>query len=379
MISTVSEGAAVAPRRYRAPGRVNLMGEHTDYNDGFVLPAAIAYATCVTATPRRDRRVTVVSHNFQGAHTFDLDALDAGVKQVWSDHVRGMLIELQRDGARLCGVDLEIESDVPIGAGLSSSASVSVAVGFAVLDMAGLAVDRVALAQAAQRAEREHVGANVGIMDQFISANAREGSALLLDTRSLACDNVPLPAEAAFVVCNTMIAHDHATGGYNMRRAQCEVGVAALRTRYPHVVALRDVSLAELEGMRDGISDVVFRRCRHVITENARTRNAARELGADDLTSFGHAMEASHASMRDDFEISVPAVDTMVELARAFGPSVYGARMTGGGFGGSTVNLVSNDAVDAFVGYIGPAYRAATGTQPAIYRGLGAAGVGRLA
>ncbi len=370
--------ASRTARTYRAPGRVNLIGEHTDYNDGFVLPAAMAYATRVTATPRGDRRVSVISDGFNGRPTFDLDALEPGPEHVWSDLVRGMLIELRRDGASLCGLDLEIESDVPIGAGLSSSASLGVAVGFAVLDMAGLAVDRAALARAAQRAEREHVGANVGIMDQFVSANARDGCALLLDTRSLAFENVALPSEATFVVCNTMVKHDHATGGYNARRAECEEGVARLRVRYPRIVALRDVSLAQLEAARADLSDVVYRRCRHIVTESPRTVAAAHDLAAGDLAAFGRAMDASHASMRDDYEISAPEVDTMVGIARAFGPSVYGARMTGGGFGGSTVNLVARDEVDAFVAYAAPAYRAATGIEPAIYQGVGAAGVGRV-
>lgn len=379
MIFSPAPIPAAETRRYRAPGRVNLIGEHTDYNDGFVLPVALAYATYVTARARDDRRVTVTSQGFAGTHAFDLDALEAGVKHAWSDHVRGMLIELQRDGARLRGVDLAIESDVPVGAGLSSSASLSVAVGLAMLDMACLGVDRVALAKAAQRAENAHVGAKVGIMDPFVSANARDGSALLLDTRSLAFELVPLPHDAAFVVCNTQVKHEHATGGYNARRAECEAGVTALRARYPDVVALRDVSLHELEAARDLLPEVVFRRCRHVVTENARTLAAARDLGAGDLASFGRAMNASHASMRDDYEISAPEVDTMVALAHAFGPSVYGARMTGGGFGGSTVNLVRGDAVDAFVTHIGPAYHAATGILPIIYRGVGAAGAERLA
>ncbi len=365
-------------RTFRAPGRVNLIGEHTDYNDGFVLPAAIAYATRVRATSRGDRQVSVVSTGFAGRPEFDLDALETGPKHAWSDLIRGMLIELQRDGARLGGLDLAIESDVPIGAGLSSSASLAVAVGFAALDMGGIAVDRAALAKAAQRAEREHVGANVGIMDQFVSANARDGCALLLDTRSLAFEQVALPANATFVVCNTMVKHDHATGGYNARRAECEEGVARLRVRYPQIVALRDVSLAELEAARGDLSDVVYRRCRHIVTETPRTVAAAHDLAAGELAAFGRAMDASHASMRDDYEISAPEVDTMVELARAFGPSVYGARMTGGGFGGSTVNLVARDAVDAFVAYIAPAYRKAVGIEPATYLGVGAAGAERV-
>ena len=366
-------------RRYRAPGRVNLIGEHTDYNDGFVLPTAIAYAARLTARPRRDRRVSVVSRGFVDTHEFDLDELEEGVMGLWSDHVRGILIELQHDGARLCGVDLAIESDVPVGAGLSSSAAVGIAVGYGVLDMAGYTVDRVALAKAVQRSENAHVGANVGIMDQFVSANASEGCALMLDTRSLACEYIALPAAAAFVVCNTMVAHAHGTGDYNVRRAECEAGVAVLRGRYPHVSALRDVALPELESARPALSDVVYRRCRHVITENARTLAAARHLAAGELDGFGRAMNASHASMRDDFEISAPAVETLVGLVGTFEPGVYGARMTGGGFGGCIVALVALEAVDAFVDWIGPAYQAAVGVEPAIYRGVGAAGAGRIA
>ncbi|MBD5653954.1 MAG: galactokinase, partial [Candidatus Eremiobacteraeota bacterium] len=321
----------------------------------------------------------VTSRTFPGTHRFDLDALEDGVEHVWTDHIRGMLVELQRTGAPLRGVALALESDVPVGAGLSSSAAVSVAVGFAVLDMAGVDPDLSSLARTAQRAEHRHVGANVGIMDQFVCARAREGFALLLDTRSLMYENVPLPADAAFVVCNTMVKHDHATGGYNTRRAECEAAVTILQKRDSHVTSLRDVSVSALEALREDLPAVLFRRCRHVVTENARTVDAARALLARDLESFGATMNDSHVSMRDDYEISAPEVDAMVELARAFGPSVYGARMTGGGFGGSTVNLVAGDAVEAFVKHIGPAYRSATGIDAAFYRGVGAAGVSRIA
>jgi galactokinase len=361
---------------YRAPGRVNLIGEHTDYNDGFVMPAAMAYEIRVAATPRADRRVTVVSDGFSGSREFDLDALQPGVRHDWSDYVRGMLIELQNDGARLRGTDLRVTSDLPVGAGLSSSAAIAVGVGFALLDAAGLAVDRVKLALAAQRAENRHAGINSGIMDQFISANARAGHAILLDTRTLSFDFLPLPTAATFVVCNTMVKHANATGGYNERHAECAAGVAALAPRYPEVRALRDVSLEQLELARDAMSEIVFRRCRHVITENARVIDAGKALNGSDFAGFGRLMTASHASMRDDFAISAPEVDTMVELAVAFGSSVYGARMTGGGFGGSTVNLVAAGDVDAFVRYIVPAYRAATSIEPLLYLGVGAPGAG---
>jgi len=364
------------PRTYRAPGRVNLIGEHTDYNDGFVLPAAIANATHVTATPRDDGMLAVSSSAFAQRHVFDLAALEPGPMGRWSDLVRGIAIELIHDGASLRGVDLAIRSDVPVGAGLSSSASVAVACGFALLDRAGVRVDGVALALAAQRAENAHVGANVGVMDPFVSANARAGEALLLDTRSLVAIGVPLPQRAVFVACDTGVKHEHATGGYNDRRAECDAGVAAVRERDPSVRALRDVTLAQLASARDAMGDVVFRRCRHVVTENARTTAAAERLGADDVEAFGRAMNASHASMRDDFDISAPEVEAMVATARDFGDDCYGARLTGGGFGGCTVNLVATASVDAFVRHVRRGYRVATGIDATIYVGVGAPGAG---
>jgi galactokinase len=262
---------------------------------------------------------------------------------------------------------------------LSSSAAIAVGVGYAMLDTADLPVDRIRLALAARRAENEHAGTKSGIMDQFISANARAGNAILLDTRALTFEYLPLPQAATFVVCNTMVKHSNATGGYNARHAECAAGVAALAARYAGVRALRDVTLEQLEAARATLPDPIFRRCRHVISEDARVLGAGQALRTNDLSEFGRLMNASHASMRDDFEISAAEVDTMVELAGAFGASVYGARMTGGGFGGSTVNLVAAADVDAFVRYIGPAYRAATAIEPAVYLGVGAPGAGAVA
>jgi galactokinase len=358
---------------------VNLIGEHTDYNDGFVMPAAIAYDIEVAVTPRADRHVTVVSEGFPGARDFDLALLTPGVLHDWSDYVRGILIELQADGAALRGADLRVTANLPVGAGLSSSAAIAVGVGYAMLDTAGLPIDRVKLALAAQRAENIHAGTQSGIMDQFISANARQGQAILLDTRSLTFDYLPLPSAATFVVCNTMVKHSNATGGYNARHAECAEGVSHLAARYDGVRALRDVTLEQLEGARDVLSATIFRRCRHVITENARVLEAGQALRHSDFAAFGRLMAASHLSMRDDFEISAAEVDTMVELADAFGDGVYGARMTGGGFGGSTVNLVAAGAVEAFVQYIVPAYRTATSIEPAVYLGVGAPGAGPIA
>ena len=366
-------------RVYRAPGRVNLIGEHTDYTDGYVMPAAIRYDTRVTLALRDDRRVTVRSAAFAERRDFDLASLRGGVARDWSDHVRGMLVELQRDGAPLHGADLAIASDVPIGAGLSSSASVMIATGFAMLDVAGIEIDPVRLARLAQRAENEHVGARTGIMDPFVSANARAGDALLLDTRSLEFEYLPLPERAQIVICNTMVKHDHATGGYNDRRRQCEVGTAELARRYPHVHALRDATLGDLESIRPSLPDDVFRRCRHVISENERTVRAAAALRASDLVAFGALMNASHVSLRDDFEVSCRELDTMVALANASSVArVYGARMTGGGFGGCAIALVETAGVDAFVASIAPAYRHATGLEPTIYVGAGGAGASEV-
>ena len=336
------------PAMFRAPGRVNLIGEHTDYNDGFVMPAAIAYDTWVAAARRDDRTVTFESEHFEGTRSFDLDHLESGVRHDWSDYLRGMLVELQRNGSRIEGADMLIGSDVPIGAGLSSSASVCVATGYALLDLAALPIDRISLAKTAQRAENEHAGAKTGIMDQFVVANAEAGHALILDTRSLDFRQVPLPEAATFVICNSMVKHDNATGEYNTRRRECEEGVAALQERFPEIRALRDATLDHLEAIRGDVSDTIYRRCRHVVTEDERTQRARWALERGDVVKLGALMDASHASMRDDYEITCAEIDTMVALARLL-PGVFGARMTGGGFGGCTVNLVANGDVESFV------------------------------
>lgn len=379
MSSASSATQKTESRTFRAPGRVNLIGEHTDYTDGFVMPAAIRYETRVFARTRGDRCVHVASGNFPGTREFELDRLESGVAHDWSDHVRGVLIELQRDGSALRGAELSIASDVPIGAGLSSSASVMVATGFAMLALADAKIDPVALARVAQRAENEHAGARTGIMDPFVSANARAHDALLIDTRSLAFEYLPLPAAAEVVICNTMVKHDHTTGGYNARRKECETGTAVLAQRFPDIRALRDATLERLEAVRTSLSDVVYRRCRHVITENERTLDAACALRAGDLARFGTLMDASHASLRDDYEVSCRELDIMVELARAYRTGrVYGARMTGGGFGGCAIALVERTAVEAFVAFMRAAYRDAAGVEPAMYVGAGTAGAGEV-
>jgi galactokinase len=352
--------------RYRAPGRVNLIGEHTDYNDGFVMPVAIDRFTTAAFEPRADRLLVARSASYPDVVTIDLDRPGDGPLGTWSDYVRGVAAVLERNGCRLKGAGMTITSDVPIGAGLSSSAALEVAAGYGLLDQAGHSIDLTALARACQEAEHEFAGTRCGLMDQFIACHGRAGHAVMLDTRTLDAAWLPLPAGVAVIVCNTMTRHALATDGYNERRADCEAGVRALAIRLPRIRALRDVTLDDLEANRDALDDRVFRRCRHVVTENARVESAAAALRAGDVDALGDLMRASHLSMRDDFEISTPDVDVMVESAIGVDGTI-GARMTGGGFGGCTVNLVRAAHAAAFAAGVTARYEAATGRAPEIY------------
>jgi len=374
-----SLGIGEGTLRYRAPGRVNLIGEHTDYNDGFVMPIAIDRFTTVAMAPRADRTLTVRSDAYPDPVTIDLDRPGHGLTGTWSDYVRGVAAVLERDGFRLGGADMTIASDVPIGAGLSSSAALEVAAGYALLDQAGHAIDRTALARACQRAEHEFAGMRCGVMDQFIACHGRAGQALLLDTRSLEMTWLPLPRDVAVIVCNSMTTHALALAadGYNARRADCEAGVRELAARRPGVRALRDVTRNELDADRDALPDRVFRRCRHVVTENARVLDAAAALRAGDLDAVGRLMAASHQSMRDDFAITTPELDLLVDIA-ARTEGTIGARMTGGGFGGCTVNLVRAAHAVSFAAEVRAAYEAATGRVPAIDAFAAAGGAERL-
>jgi galactokinase len=355
---------------------VNLIGEHTDYNDGFVMPVAIDRHTIVTLTPRGDRLLVARSADYDGVATIDLDRPGTGPLGTWSDYVRGVAAVLERRGFRLQGADISIATNVPIGAGLSSSAALEVAVGYGLLEQAGHAVDRTTLALACQEAEQEFAGTRCGLMDQAIACHGRAGYALMLDTRTLEMAWLPVPPGVAVIVCNTMTRHAHATGGYNARRADCEAGVRALAARLPGIRALRDVTADDLEGNRDALTERVYRRCRHVVTENARVRSAAAALQAGDLDAVGELMRASQVSMRDDFEISTREVDAMVESAmRADG--TIGARMTGGGFGGCTVNLVRAGQAAAFAESVRTRYERVTGRVPEIYTCVASDGAGR--
>jgi galactokinase len=364
-------------RMFRAPGRVNLIGEHTDYNDGFVLPAAIGFSTWVSSAPRDDRTVSVFSENFSEQIEFDLDEESPHARDHWSDYVRGVAVTLESVGHRLRGADLRIRGEVPIGSGLSSSAALEVASGFALLTNSGLTVVRRDLAELCQRAENEFVGIRCGIMDQFVSCHGQAGKALLLDCRSLEYKLLPLPENARLAICNTKVKHSLATSQYNARRLECETAVRHFAQPRSNVRALRDVTETDLKLFGGELPEVIYRRARHVITENARVLAAGTALEKGDLVGFGQLMNRSHLSLRDDYDVSCKELDLMVELAQAV-PGVYGARMTGGGFGGSTVNLIAAESVDEFKQTVARGYEDATGLTPEIYICTATEGVGEV-
>jgi galactokinase len=354
------------PHIFRAPGRVNVIGEHTDYNDGFVMPAAIEFYTWVAAAKRGDRVLEAYSDHFDEKISLSLDGLAGPPRRHWSDFIRGVAAVLQNAGYNLAGANLLIHGEIPLGAGLSSSASLEVATALALGSLSGIDIPRLDLVKLCQKAEHEYVGTRCGIMDQFIAVFGAAGHALMLDCRSLEYRLLPVPRDLRLVVCNSMVRHELASGEYNRRCADCEEGVKLLRPHLPGIRALRDVSVADLEAWKQVLPATVYRRCRHVVTENQRVLAAAKALQSGDADQFGHLMYQSHASLRDDYQVSCRELDLLVDLASS-SSGVYGARMTGGGFGGCTVNLLKADASDSFAEHISQAYQQVTGIIPEIY------------
>jgi galactokinase len=348
----------------RAPGRVNLIGEHTDYNDGLVLPLAIDRYCRVEATRRNDRILRIRSRDRGEEIEVSLDA--ASPRRSWSDYPVGVAVLLEASGIRLSGSDLTIASDVPPGGGLSSSAALEVAVAQALLGLVGIERDPIALARICQRAENEFVGARCGIMDQMASLSARAGHALLLDCRSLAMRHVALPAATRVVVVDSGVRHALATGEYNQRRQQCERAVELLAQKRPGLRSLRDVTPADLTEVRSGLPEVLSRRCRHVVTENARVEATAEALESGRLDQVGELLSESHTSLARDYEVSCSELDALVRIARD-APGCVGARMTGGGFGGCTVNLVRAERVASFCEIMAEGYASESGRRPAIH------------
>ena len=355
------------PRFFLAPGRVNLIGEHTDYAGGFVMPAAIDFGTLASISPRNDGRIEIWSENFAEGVTFAPGEVPRSARRHWSDYPLGVLWSLREAGIDIPSFSMALYGDVPLGAGLSSSASLEVATAFALLGLAGVEVPRVQIAKLCQRAENLYVGASCGIMDQFIACNGAEDHALLLDCRSLEFRLAPIPSHLTLVIANTMVKHSIAGGEYGIRRAEVEQGTAILHRHRPQITLLRDATLEDLAAWGHEMPENVLRRCRHVITENLRTVAAANALAAGDLRQLGDLMAAAHASYRDDFEASCAEADTMVEAARRL-PGLVGARLTGGGFGGCTVNLVETSRAAEFADRLHDEYQAATGIDADIYR-----------
>ncbi|HEY7180291.1 MAG TPA: galactokinase [Blastocatellia bacterium] len=357
-----------------APGRVNLIGEHTDYNDGFVLPMAIDRRTFVAAAPRDDMTIRAASANEGGRIEFEIGREYSSGRD-WGKYVYGMAECLRREEFDLRGADLLIASDVPIGAGLSSSAALEIATGFALLGVSEQTVDPVDLALVAQRAECEFAGTRCGIMDQYVACLGIEGHAMLIDCRSLEYRAAPIDLEnARVVVCDSMVKHNLASGEYNRRRAECEDGVRRLAEYLPGIQALRDVGIADFNLYANALPETVRRRCRHVITEIARTVAAVKALESGDLVQFGELMYASHESLSRDYEVSCRELDLLLAVASRC-DGVFGARMTGGGFGGCTVNLVASDSVHEFITKIGLEYEKETGLRPNSYVCRASAGV----
>ena len=358
------------PCIYAAPGRVNLIGEHTDYAEGFVMPAAIDFATLAAISPRDDGQVVLFAQNFGEERVFQLTSLPTKPSGDWSDYSLGVLAilapELAKKGLSIPAFSLSLWGDVPVAAGLSSSAAIEVATAIAVTGLLGVSIPGPELARLCQRAENEFVGAKSGIMDQFISANGAADHALLLDCRDLSFKLAPIPSNVALVIANTMVKHSVAGGEYGTRRAEVEEACRILATHRPEIRFLRDATVEDLAAWGHEIPENALKRARHVITENNRTVAAAEALIQNDLKTLGRLMHEAHMSYSKDFEASCVEADTMVDLAQDL-PGLIGARLTGGGFGGCTINLVELDNAATFAKTLGERYRKAIGINPEIY------------
>ena len=377
--SAFSELSPVAPRLFSAPGRVNLIGEHTDYNEGFVLPLAASLRTYVAAALREDGQVRAHSVELNETASFRLHASEGtagrsptsqpekdfqAVDRNWLSYIQGVTQTLVAAGLKFNGADLAIASDVPIGAGLSSSAALEISVGFALAKMAGLEIGPLELARAAQKAEHDFVGTNSGLMDQLTATCAVKHHAMFIDCRSYQITQIPMRLPAfAIAICDTRVKHALVSSAYNQRRRECERAVELLRERKSKVRSLRDLKVTDLRVIEE-LPEPERRRARHVVTENERTLQAVKALEAGDAAKLGQLMRLSHASLRDDFEVSCRELDIMFELAAS---QTAGARMMGGGFGGCTINLVRRENLGAFREHMTTGYRRATGLDAIIH------------
>ncbi len=369
-------GGGEGVRVFRAPGRVNLIGEHTDYNLGYVLPIAMDLACFTAAAPAAHGKLRLHSVNLNDTAEYALaDIPNLTKRDHWTDYSVGVAQQLLKLGIDLQPMDLAIFSTVPVGSGLSSSAALEISTALALLH--GRDLDRTELAQLARRAEREFVGVPVGIMDQYVSVFGEAGKAIRIDCRTLTYEAVPLPPPVAIIATNSMVKHELGSSAYATRVQECAEAVAAIQKSFPGVQSLRDVSPDMVDKARSAMPDNVFRRARHVTTENERVVKFTAAAAEGDLLAMGRLFLASHRSMQHDYEVSAEEIDFLVETASAFS-GVYGSRMTGGGFGGCTVTLLSPDRADAFRQHITAAYQRRYNITPVFYDCVPAEGAGEL-
>jgi galactokinase len=365
------------PAIFVAPGRVNLIGEHTDYAEGFVMPAAIDFATLAGISPRTDGKIVLYSENYGQERSFEAAALPAKASQHWTDYPLGVVAILAGEGLAIPGFSLSLWGDVPLGSGLSSSAALEVATALAVLSLIGVSYPGPVLARLCQRVENEYVGANCGIMDQFISVNGAKDHALLLDCRDLSFRLAPIPSHVALVIANTMVKHSVAGGDYPTRRRESEAACAIIASHRPGVPFLRDATLEDLEKWGHEMAPKSLMRARHVISEDLRTVAAYEALLKGDMAEVGRLMGEAHTSYSQDFEGSCLEADAMVALAQDL-PGLIGARLTGGGFGGCTINLVEQSQAAGFAEALAGRYAAQIGIVPQIHICHASGGAHRL-
>ncbi len=352
--------------QYRAPGRVNIIGEHTDYNDGFVLPTTTAAYTNVTATRRDDRQVRLTSVNLEDEKCFALDDCTIGDSPNWSDYARGVAVEIEAHGTPLTGADILIDGDIPIGGGLSSSASFEVGIAIALLDIASTSLPEKKIAQLCQLAEIRFAGVNCGIMDQMAIASCERGRAMLIDCRTLDVRHADIPPNARLLVVDSGVRHLLPDSEYNERGAECAESVSILSAQNADVKALRDVSIEVLESSKQELGDLLFRRSRHVVTENKRVLDAFDALQGSDLRALGELISKSHVSQRDDFQVSCDPVDQLVDIADNC-PGALGSRQIGGGFGGCVLCLTTDKQIDAVRKQVTVEYGKILGTEPWVH------------
>ncbi len=354
------------PKLFRSPGRVNLIGEHTDYNEGFVLPAAIDKCINIAIAENGTSRCKLISEDLNDSHEFDIKNFLRSEKS-WANYLMGVVDQFKKEGISIGGFDCVFGGNIPIGAGLSSSAAIEAGLAFALNEIFKLNIDKLKLVKMAQKAENEFVGVRCGIMDQFINIFGEDGKALRIDCRSLDFDYYPFDdKDIRIVLCDTKVHHTLASSEYNVRRSQCEEGVRQLKKFDESIQSLRDVSLDFLRSHKKSLDEIVYKRCEFVIEENVRLLDACVNLQNQDLKSFGEKMYKSHFGLRDKYEVSCAELDFLVELASDF-DGIYGSRMMGGGFGGCTINLIHIDAIDDFMLSVSKEYNKKFGKRPEFY------------